>query len=108
MSEKPEDIELYERALEIWGRNCQLYLVMEECGELINAISKLLRKETITKSEAPETFKHNIIKEAEDVRIMLNELEYVIIQEPELWEKYRKAVFDAFKLRVQLWDGIKK
>jgi len=92
--------------VEAWGEPIQLIILMEECSELIQAVSKYLRyKGTPRESEQLEA---NLVKEAEDVRIMLNQLEHAVIQKPRLWEKYRKAVFDAFKLRLSLWEKAEK
>lgn len=55
--------EIYQQAVEKWGETLQLILLMEECGELIQVISKYLRHGD----------KHNLQEEMVDVEIMLEQ-----------------------------------
>ena len=42
--EQSEHREVYETALTKWGVENQLWMVIEECGELLNAIGKMRRE----------------------------------------------------------------
>jgi len=93
-----EHKELYRLAVEKWGKEIQLVILMEECAELIHATSKYLRNGC--RPGFYSLLEHNIMKEAEDVRLMLNQLEYGVIQKPKLWKQYRRGIFDDFKDRL--------
>ena len=56
---------IYEKAIATWGKDSQLLQTTEECAELIKAITKHLNR-----GESP----NNIIEEAVDVEMMLNQL----------------------------------
>ena len=63
--------EIYKKALEKWGLEPQLNMVIEECAELIQSIQKLRRL------PAPEREKQiigNLAEETADVLIMLEQL----------------------------------
>jgi len=89
--------ELYRQAIEKWGVEAQLVILMEECGELIQAVSKYLRNGCPTGDHA---IIHNLLKEAQDVRLLINQLEYGIIPKPSLWNEYRKWVIENFKIKL--------
>lgn len=57
--------EVYETALTKWGIENQLWMVIEECGELLNAIGKM-RRERVTREE--------VITELADVTIMCEQI----------------------------------
>ena len=63
-----EPAELYERALEHWGANAQLDKTIEECAELIQAISRLIN------GQAEEA---DVVEEIADVDNMLGQLPHV-------------------------------
>ena len=63
--EKSERRKIYERTLQQWGVENQLWMVVEECGELLNAIGKM-RRERVTREE--------VITELADVTIMCEQI----------------------------------
>ena len=63
--EQSERRRVYETALTKWGIENQLWMVVEECGELLNAIGKM-RRERVTREE--------IITELADVTIMCEQI----------------------------------
>ena len=63
--EQSERRELYETALTKWGVENQLWMVTEECGELLNAIGKM-RRERVTRED--------VITELADVTIMCEQI----------------------------------
>lgn len=58
-------LELYKKALETWGIESQMFMVMEETGEMLNALAKANRGRS-TKEE--------IITELADVSIMVEQM----------------------------------
>lgn len=78
---------IYEEALEKYGEDAQLEMVVEECAELIKAIQKHKRTGNI----------EELCEEAADVRIMLNQLDMMTLQtEDELM--YKIAWYERMKL----------
>ena len=57
---------LFARAVELWGRDAQMLMVVEECGELSQAVLRFLRERPITGAE--------IADEIADVTIMCGQL----------------------------------
>jgi len=93
--------ELCRMATEKWGPWLQIIVLMEECGELIQALSKHIRygARPIEKDkEKVKELEKKVIKEAEDVRLMIDQIEYGIIRDPKLWAEGRLKVFNDFKL----------
>lgn len=64
-------LNVYQRALKLYGKEAQFRLLQEECGELIVAISHYLRK------SSPEN-KENLLEEIADVHVMFEELPYIL------------------------------
>ena len=60
---KKED--LYKKALETWGIESQVFMVMEEVGEMLNALAKANRG---------RSKKEDIITELADVSIMMEQM----------------------------------
>jgi len=58
---------LFKDAVDKWGVDAQLNMVIEECAELIQAVTKVKRHEN-------EKTIDNLIEEAADVEIMLSQL----------------------------------
>lgn len=58
------------------GIGRQQIIAMEECGELIQAISKMLRYNSKT-SENDSTYKANLVEEIADVSICLERLKLI-------------------------------
>lgn len=63
--ESSERREVYETALTKWGIENQLWMVTEECGELLNAIGKM-RRGRVTRED--------VITELADVTIMCEQI----------------------------------
>lgn len=57
--------QIYENTLTKWGIENQLWMVTEECGELLNAIGKM-RRERVTRED--------VITELADVTIMCEQI----------------------------------
>lgn len=57
--------QIYEKALTKWGIENQLWMVTEECGELLNAIGKM-RRNRVTRED--------VITELADVTIMCEQI----------------------------------
>lgn len=92
----------FKKATELWGDRLQLIKTMEECGELIQAISKYL----ITTSElvkAPENdyditkCKINIVEEVCDVDIMLEQVRCIIGKDESL------KLFISETMKDKIW-----
>ena len=58
---------VYQKAVEKWGREAQLNMLVEECGELIVAVEKFRRGKGAT----------NLIEECADVQIMLKQVPFM-------------------------------
>jgi len=65
-----EEYILYEQAWKKYGSAMQFIVAMEECSELIKAISKFMRDGKV------EDFK-SIVEEIADVEIMLEQIDYI-------------------------------
>lgn len=76
-----ENKELYKRALDTWGEGSQVMMLVEECGELLNAITKYYRKRV----EIPD-----VITELADVSIMVEQMAVNFGYADFLKEKQRK------------------
>lgn len=63
--------EIYAMAIAKWGEELQIGMVYEEMGELMKAINKMRRNTT------PEN-EIEVLKEIADVRIMLEQLAYIL------------------------------
>lgn len=62
--------EIYDLVIKVYGAEAQHVVAMEECAELIKAISKYLRTSDIEELD-------NIIEEIADVEIMLEQLKSI-------------------------------
>ena len=61
--------EMINRIADMYGKEPQLIVLMEECGELIQACSKQLRRK--------DKSINNLIEELADVRIMIEQIEHL-------------------------------
>lgn len=73
--------ELMTKAITIFGAYSQIGMVQEECAELIQAINKYRRK-------GDKSSEENIIEEAVDVELMIQQLK--IMFPSKLWETCKK------------------
>lgn len=63
-------IELYKKAIQKWGKEPQITMMIEECGELVTALAKRDRCHNGATID-------DIIKEMVDVEIMLEQLKLI-------------------------------
>ena len=78
---KQKRIEIYNEALNRWGIVNQVFMVMEECGELLNVLAKAHRG---------RASREEIITELADVAIMVEQMAHFYGQEQFEAEKDRK------------------
>jgi len=81
--------ELYKKFLDKWGQNAQLLLCVEECSELIQAITKFVNG---------RGGDGNIIKEMADVDIMIEQLKFIFLIDEALRDNYEK--YKTGKLQI--------
>lgn len=72
---------IYNKALNTYGINAQLSIIIEECGELITEITRIKRGRTT---------KEKIITELADVQIMIEQIAFYYGLDNFLKEKNRK------------------
>lgn len=84
-----EKKELYHKAIEKWGIDAQLWMVTEECSELLDAIAKYKRGRVLPSA---------ILEELADVSIMAEQIatyfdvaEFVRIKEAKLQRLLRRV-----------------
>lgn len=70
------DKEFEKQLIEKTGAHRQQIIAMEECGELIQSISKMLRFES-TSSKTNDKYKENLVEEIADVSICLERLKLI-------------------------------
>ena len=75
MSEK-DRLKLYETAISKWGIEAQVFMVMEETGEMLNALAKANRGRATSEE---------IITELADVSIMMEQMAFYFG-----WEEFKK------------------
>lgn len=76
---KEKNREIYRECVVLWGTQAQLLMVIEECSELQKEICKHFRG---------EYNRDKILDELTDVRLMLDQLEYIFkFTEKELSER---------------------
>jgi NTP pyrophosphatase (non-canonical NTP hydrolase) len=88
-AESPTDMynDLFDKAITKWGEAPQLVMMMEECAELTQAISKALRgKEDLS----------NIAEEIADVEIMLAQMKLIFSNSVEV-ENWKSAKIQRLK-----------
>lgn len=77
-----DDEEVYKQAIKKWGKPLQRIMVIEECAELIKAVSKYFRGDVTD---------DDLLGEVVDVQIMLNQLRVMINDEStyQRWFAYK-------------------
>lgn len=86
---------MYVQALDLWGYQAQVFMVMEEVGELLNALAKANRGRSTTAE---------IITELADVSIMVEEMAQFFG-----WNEYqRERDFKLNRLRERLNKDLAK
>lgn len=88
LSETPsESTKLYKKVIQAYGKSAQMIVAMEECSELIQAISKKLRgRET------------NVEEEIADVEIMLEQLR--LMSDSSLVDKIKEEKLQRLEQRL--------
>ncbi len=81
------DTELMQLALEKWGTESQLDMVIEECAELIDAIQKWRRHRI-------DSLK--VLEEAVDVELCLGQLK-LMLDSPQLFQNIRKEKLERLE-----------
>ena len=76
--------DLYVKALLLWGNEAQVDMIVEECSELIHAIQKLKRNQTVENEV-------RVCEEMADVRIMIEQGLYVFSRRI-FDEKYKEKI----------------
>ena len=94
VSEK-EKKEIYEKAIKKWGTKKQLWVVVEEFSELIQSLSKSIRKNDIPKAT------ENMSEEIADCLIMLEQLQKMFDIEKRVIEYYNIKLKRLEKLLCQ-------
>jgi len=82
-----KDIELMQLALEKWGTESQMDMVIEECAELIDAIQKWRRRRV-------DSVK--VLEEAVDVELCLGQLK-LMLDSPQLFQNIRKEKLERLE-----------
>lgn len=88
--EEKAQLSLYNRVLSSYGIDAQKWMLVEECGELLNAIAKLKRK---------RSKKEEIITELADVQIMVEQMAFLFGWDEFKAEKKRKL--ERLKSRLE-------
>lgn len=89
-----EKIQLYNDVLSAWGIGNQVFMVMEETGEMLNALAKADRGR-VTKEE--------VITELADVSIMMEQMAVHFGYEEFMVEKERKL--NRLRERLETYKG---
>lgn len=86
-----EQHRIFNEAMNLWSYTNQLFMVMEECGELLNVLAKAKRGRGVSREE--------IITELADVSIMVEQMAFFYGWKDFLIEKERKL--QRLKERVE-------
>lgn len=95
MSEK----EIYQRALRVWGKQPQMLQVVEEMSELTKEILKNVVRNKDNLNE--------LVEEAADVEIMLEQLKYCYGIEKQVAE-YKVGKLKVIEQRLDEWEAKQK
>jgi len=83
--------DIYKEAIELWGKELQLFIFFEEAGELMQAISKLKRME-LFEDNVEKYYSEVIWDELADMQIMLNQLKIIYGYSKEIEERKIKRL----------------
>lgn len=83
-------LDLYRKAIESWGIEAQVFMVMEEVGEMLNALAKANRGRSTSKE---------IITELADVSIMMEQMASYFGWEE--FEKEKEYKLERLKERLE-------
>ena len=87
--------DLYERNIQYHGIEQETTIAMEECSELIKAISKCKRYGCVDK------YRDNLIEEITDVLIIINELQLIYDISNDDIENIKKYKIDRMDYRIK-------
>ena len=87
--------DLYERNIQYHGIEQETTIAMEECSELIQAISKCKRYGCVDK------YRDNLIEEIADVLIIINELQLIYDISDNDIESIKKYKIDRMDYRIK-------
>ncbi len=71
---REDELAIYKKTLAVWGLSLQLDMLIEECSELITAISKWRRRRSKITEDA-------VMEEMVDVHLMIEQIRYYINDE---------------------------
>ena len=89
---KQEETQLFETAIQKWGANAQMDMVVEECAELIKAINKFKR------NVSSDTIKE-LCGEIADVEIMCYQAR-IMLKKGELIDDIKEQKLERLKSRL--------
>jgi len=89
---------IFEETIKRYGVVMQLDVLIEECAELIKVVQKWKRKQARTPNA--HVTKIEIISEAVDVEIMLEQLKH-IFPDPLLWVTIKNQKLERMKERMK-------
>jgi NTP pyrophosphatase (non-canonical NTP hydrolase) len=81
-------------AVDTWGKESQVWMVVEELGELLQALGKLARR-----PNSPEVIEH-VCEEIADAKLMLRQAEYMFDKEGYV-ERYTRMKVARLKERLR-------
>ena len=83
---------IFKLSLDKWGEEAQYNQMVEECAELIVAINKYKRFLDGEKKQTKEEVMFNLFEEIADVKICIQQLEYILGTE---------KIDEVYKLKMQ-------
>lgn len=92
-----ERVKVLRSAIETYGREAQMDMVIEECSELIQAICKYKRAD---KADITAICEQNIAEEMADVEIMLDQLK-MMLQLHSLVDTYGEIKVSRLEKRLE-------
>jgi len=94
-----DEFDLYREAIEAWGPDIQIIVLMEECAELIKECSKVLRERRMSGGGISDTTTLRFIEEMVDVTIMINQMQHGWLNNPIDFTRFK---IDKLK-KVKRW-----
>jgi len=86
-----DEKEIYKKTVELWGEAFQRLMLIEECAELISSICKCFRGRVDN---------DDVMGEAVDVQLMINQLRSILNNEDE-WNKKTQFKLDRLEERLK-------
>lgn len=86
--------DVYEQAVQEWGREAQIMMAIEECSELIKELTKLYRGDTVDQ---------NVPEEVADVEIMMEQMR--VLFGDKTVETYKRRKLDRLESRLEWSQG---